>query len=49
MSFTAAASPPGLPHILAETCLIGEAQFVIVERPASDESVADALQEEFSD
>lgn len=27
-------------HILAETRLVGEAQFVIVERPASDESVA---------
>jgi hypothetical protein len=27
-------------RILAETRLVGEAQFVIVERPASDESVA---------
>jgi hypothetical protein len=26
-------------HILAETCLVGDAQLVIVERPASDESV----------
>jgi hypothetical protein len=40
---------PRITHILAETRLVGDPQLVIVERPASDEPVARARQEEFSE